>query len=141
VVADLSLTFSRTGTDLEITNDPNGTSFWIDSTIYPQFTPRTTYAPDSAYVAGSKLLAATLAAASIPVVIYAQAATTAALATLKAELEAAVSQFAYTLTLVVDGTSYSWPADFSWPIWGDVDSGMVGAHIARAALTIPVNPA
>lgn len=140
----MSLTIDRASlslSDLVIGNDPTGADFWIDSTIYPQFSPRVTYAPDSAYVAGKKLLAATLDAAVLPAVIYAQAATSAALATLRAELEAAVSQFSYTVTLTVDGVAQSWPADFTWPIWGDVDSGMVAAKLARASFSISVNPA
>jgi len=140
-VTALSLTISRDGADLVITNNPTGTDFWVDTVVSPQFSIRATYAPASAYVAGNKLLAAVLDASVLPLVVYAQAASSSALATLQAELEAAVSQFSYTVTLTVDGVARSWQADPTWPNWGDVDSGMVAAKIARASFAIPVNPA
>lgn len=106
----------------------------------PTFDVRTTYAPDSAYVPGSQLLAAVLTAATLPAVVVAQASTTAGLAALKAELAAAVWQFAYPLTLTVDGTAHPWDAGPCWPAWGELSSAFVDAHMAAANLVIPVQP-
>ena len=139
----LSLTITRTAlslADLVITNDP-APGIWIESVGAPSFSQRLTYAPPSDYIPGNKLLAKALDASSLPVVLYAKASTSAALATLKASLEAAVNQFAYTVTLTVDGVSQSWAADPTWPNWGDVDDGMAAAKAARALFSIPVNPA
>lgn len=106
----------------------------------PAFDVRTTYAPDSAYVPGSQLLAAVLAASTLPLVVCAQAATAAGLAALKAELAAATFQFTYPLTLTVADQVQQWEAGPAWPVWGDLTSAWVGANMARAALAIPINP-
>ena len=135
----LSLTISRDGADLVIENDPSD-PLYVESVGNPQFSMRLSYAPASDWVPGSKLLAAVLEQSSLPVVVYARAASSAALAAVQAELESAVSQFAYTVTLTVDGVARSWAADPTWPNWGDVDEGLVSAKAARASFAIPVNP-
>jgi hypothetical protein len=106
----------------------------------PQFDVRYTYAPDSAYVAGSQLLTAVLAASTLPVGVGAKASSTAALAALQAELAAATYQFAYTVTLTVDGVARSWDAGPSWPAWGELTSWVVDAYMARGNVVIPINP-
>lgn len=141
-----SLTFDRTSLglpDLVITGEaPAGAGFFItrDGLGQPAFDVRATYAPDSAYVGGSVLLAAVLSASTLPVTVCAQAPTAAGLAVLKAELEAAAFQFTYPLTLTLADEPRTWDAGPAWPAWSDTASEWVGVNMARAALAIPVNP-
>lgn len=106
----------------------------------PTFDVRSTYAPDSAYTPGSQLLAATLQASTLPVVVVVQANSTAALTTLKAALAQAAFQFAYTVTLTVNGTAQVFDAGPCWPAWSGLTSALVDAHMVRATLAIPVQP-
>ena len=142
----ISLTIDRTSlslADLVITNDPYAGNYHLpeDGLERPGFSMRRTYAPDSAYFPGRTLLAAVADASTLPVVIYTHAASAALLAAARAALEAATSQFAYDVTLSVDGQSQTWLADPELPQWGPVDSGLVRAHIEVARLVIPINPA
>lgn len=140
-----SLTIARESplADLVITNDPHAGNFHLpeDGLERPGFTMRRTYAPDSAYFPGRTLLAAVADASTLPVIIYAHATTSALLVTAMAELEAALTQFAYDITLSIDGQAKTWLADPELPQWGAIDSGMVRAHMARASVVIPINPA
>lgn len=141
-----SVTFSRTSLslpDLVIGGDPNASNFHLpeDGADRPNMLMRRTYAPDSAYVGGRQMLAAVRDAGSIPLVIYVHATTAALLETAKDELEAATSQWTYDLTLTVNGQARTWAADPELPTWGALDSGMVKAHLARASIVIPLNPA
>ena len=144
---DLSISIDRTSlgtTPLVITNNPHGTSLHLpeDAATWPVFDTRKTRGPASAYVKGpGALLAAVRDAAAMPVTIYAHADTAAALNTAKAELEAAVAQWSYGLTLTVDSVAHAYTAEILLDLpWGSVDSGMVRAHMASASFTIPLNP-
>jgi hypothetical protein len=148
VTIALALTLERTALSLAplvITNNPyDDVALWLpeDGLSEPDFDMRVTYAPDSAYMPGRFKIAAVLDMTSIPCTIYARGTTTSALQSAKNELAAAVSQWAFDVTLTVDGVAQTWPAAApSWPKWGDVDSGMVAAHIAKASFSIPLNPA
>lgn len=127
---------------LVITNDPFAGTFHLpeDGVALPGWSMRRTYAPDSFWVGGKQLLAAVREAATLPLVIYAHASTTVALEAAKAELEVALSQFDYDITLTVDSVATTYRCEPEWPQWGPVDSGMVRAHMARAAVVVPVNP-
>lgn len=141
-----TLTLDRSGLSLEDLvipgTAPTGAGLFLRSggLSEPTFDVRTTYAPDSAYVSGSVLLAAVLTASTLPVSVVAQAATSEALAALRAELSAAVFQFAYTVTLTVDGVATAWDAGPCWPAWGELTSPMVDARLSVASLVIPVQP-
>lgn len=142
----ISLTFDRNSlslTPLVVTSNPHGTTLHLpeDGLTWPAFGTRRTYAPDSAYAAGRALLAAVKDATEIPVTVYAHGDTTAALNAAQAELEAAVAQWSYDLTLTVDGVPHVYRAEIVLGIpWGPVDSGMVRAHMARTSFSIPLNP-
>jgi hypothetical protein len=140
----LSLTISRASlslADLVITNDPTQ-PFHLpeDGLEEPDVTYRLAYMPDSRDVHGKELVAAALEHSAIPATIYAKAADSATLATLKAELRAALGQFSYDVTLNLDGATATYSADPCGPRWGAVDSGMVKARMAKASVTIPVYP-
>jgi hypothetical protein len=101
---------------------------------------RRTYAQDSAYVAGKALLAAIPEASTLPLIIYATGASSAAVEVNKALLNAALGQWAYTITTTVDGVATAYNAEPCIPTWGALDSGMVRARLARASVSVPVNP-
>lgn len=127
--------------DLVITNDPAGALFLAEAGLgRPSFSFRKEYAPESPWVAGQALLAAVQDASAIPCNIYARGASTAAVEAAMVELEVALSQFIYTVTVEVDGVARSYEAECTAPVWGDVDSGEVAAHLVRASVVIPVNP-
>lgn len=115
---------------------------WIplDGIQLPDFSMRTVYAPPSNQVAGQVLLGAVLDSAAFGATVMVHGATPAALGVLKATLQAAVSQFSYTVTLDQDGTSQTWQGDATWPAWGTLEWNLSSRNWARAGLSIPVNP-
>lgn len=141
----LSLTLTRTSlslADLVIDSDPFSGSFHLpeDGIEWPRFDTRRTYAPPSEFVAGRVLLSAVPDVGAMTTTIYARGTDAATLKAAKAELEAAVSQFSYTLTLTENGQSWTWTAQPELPSWGQVDTGMVRAFMAKATVVIPLNP-
>lgn len=144
----LTITIDRTGLALDpliIGDSPDGSGvgLWIPAGGYvsPDFTARLTYAPDSAYVAGRALLAATLEAATLPLVIIVEGSSQADMAARKAELAAALFQFSYTVTVDLDGNSETWSADPTYPQWGEISHAWASRFMGRAVVTIPINPA
>lgn len=137
----LSVTFERSGADLTITNDPTATITLLEDGFgRPGFTIRRTYAPDSAWVGGRQLLASVADAGSLPLAFNIRASSASALEALVTEVEAATSQFAYDLTINIDGQTRTWAADPELPSWF-ADSGMVKAHMVRGSIVVPLNPA
>lgn len=140
----LSVTFTRAALSLPdlVVGDHPGDGLWIseDGVGAVGWDFRRTYAPDSGWFSGKGLLAAVREASTLPLTVYAQAASSAALDALKAELETAAAQWSYTATVTVDGIATTYNCEPAIPQWGSVDSGMVRAHMARCQLVIPVNP-
>lgn len=142
----LSVTFDRSALELPplvIGRLPSaGVPLWLpeDGVSEPDFAFRIFYAEDSAYVPGRQALAAVLDASTLPLVVKARGESGVALRAAKGLLEAASSQWAYEVTVNIDGATQTFPADPCWPSWGRVDSGAVKAGIATASLSIPVNP-
>lgn len=130
------------GASLTVTDTVPTAGFWLPEDGVGQIARdiRRTYATDSAYYPGKVLLAAVEDAGTVPLTIYAQAATSAALQTLRDQLEAAALQWSYDLTITVDGVAKTYNAELAMPVWTALDSGMARAHIDRCALSIPVNP-
>lgn len=140
----ITLTISRDSlslADLVITGDFSG-DYHIpeDGTFWPRFTTRRTYAPTSAFVPGELLMGAVQDAGEWPLTIYAHGDDAAALSAAMDALEAALTQPSFEATLNVNGVTRTWPADPEFPDWGEVDSGMARAFIARASVTLQVNP-
>lgn len=141
-----SLTFDRT--TLSLTPlviglySPTATYFLAgDGVFRPDFTVRRTYAADSNYIPGKRLLTAVADAGTLPVVIYLQADTTADLETARGALNDAATQWSYDVTLTIDGVARTYQADPEFPQWGQVTHGEMRAFMARASIQIPVNPA
>jgi len=147
VTTALSLTIDRTALSLAplvIPGTPTTDNpFWIPKGGIgrPDFTMRLGYAPDSRWVPGKVLLDAVLEASSLPVTVWIdRVANLAELQTSRRELEAAFSQFTYTVTVTVGGQVESWQADPTWPAWGSLRHELVDELVDRADLVIPVNP-
>jgi hypothetical protein len=141
----LSVTFTRAALslpDLVVGDHPGNGSLYVteDGVGAVGWDFRRTYAPDSGWMSGKGLLAAVREASTLPLTIYAHAATSAALGSTKAELEAVAAQWSYTATVTVDGVSEVYNCEPAIPQWGSLDSGMIRAHLARCQLVIPVNP-
>lgn len=117
------------------------TGRWIpeDGLTYPAKRWRKQYATSN-HLHGDVLVRATLEHASIGATLYVKAADAAALKTAKAEVEDALGQFFYNVTVTEDGQATTYSADPADVSWGDADSGMSGAHLARCSVLIPVYP-
>lgn len=141
----LSVAFSRAALslpDLTIGDHPGDGSLYLneDGVGAVGWDFRRSYAPDSGWFSGKGLLAAVRDASTLPLTIYAHAASSAALDAARAELGAAAAQWSYTVTVTVDGIATAYNCEPAIPQWGPVDSGMVRARLARCQLVIPVNP-
>lgn len=131
--------------DLEITGDPVGNPtvpfyFPPEGVQLPDFAMRMNYAPPSVWTPGQLLLSATLDSAALGLSVIVRGSSEANLATLKAELEAAVSQFSYEVSVVQGAVTQTWTADPTWPAWGALTFPMASNFMAQAGLSIPVNP-
>lgn len=139
----LSLTIDRSALtlpDLVIGNDPSA-GLWLpeDGFTRPGKAWNRTVVRSS-FGHGAVQTRATLEQASINATIYAQGATTAALRTKQAELEDALFQWIFSATITEDGQALTYECDCADVGWGEADSGMVRAHLARASVTIPCYP-
>lgn len=129
--------------DLVIDGNPSTGDFHLteEDCTWPAFTMRRTYAPQSEAVGGEQLLAMVPNQGTIGLGIEAHGGDAAGTALAKLELEAALTQFSYPLTLEVAGVTIgTYLADPEFPQWGALDSGNVRAAIDTATITIPINP-
>lgn len=119
---------------------PSG--FWLpaDGLRLPQFEERRDHAPDSAFKGGKMLLAVVLEQSNLPLIIRAAGSSVADLATKQAELEQALTQFMFPLTLDIDGAARTWEAEFAWPNLQTPDAAMRQDLTARFVVDIPINP-
>lgn len=134
----ISVTISRTDlalADLTFSGDPAG-DFHVpeDGVRWPRVAMRKIYAPESEFIAGRVKLAQVEGVADYPVTLYVHGDTTADVFTNMDALEAAVCQFEFDLTITIDGQSRTYRAEGDFPDWGEVDSGMVRAHLAKGTV-------
>lgn len=119
-------------------------TYWLPETgvEWPKFGRRKSLGDPSPYLSGRPLLARVSDMGSLPLTVYVRATTSSALDTAKTALQTAVDQWTYDLTLTVDGVAATYTAECADDeiAWGEIDSGMVGAHIARGSLVIPLYP-
>lgn len=94
----------------------------------------------SPFIHGTVQTGAVLEQASLPYTIYAGGASTAALRAKQDELEAALFQWIFDLTVTEDGAATTFECDCADVSWNEFDSGMTRAHMARATVTIPCYP-
>ncbi len=109
----------------------------------PAMQPRVTYAPDSAYEDGSTPLAVSWQQVPLAFdVSTTNAATEAASRLLIAELRQAISQFSFTVTVVVDGApaeTWTCHAGAIQPV-GSRTFANLARHNPEWSVTIPAHP-
>lgn len=123
--------------DLVVDNNPFTGDFHLPEAglNWPRLSMRKVYAPESEFIAGRVKLAQVPGVLdNYPVTFYAHAATTEALFAAQDELEAAVTQFTFELTVTIDGESRVYVADGDFPDWGEVDSGMVRGFLVKGTV-------
>lgn len=107
----------------------------------PDWAVRSSYAPDSDWVAGRQLLNSVMDQAALVLLVnIGPAADAATLGGYRSALEAAVGQFIYGVTLTIDGVAQVWSAERTAVQYGDLSSRVSPLFTDYAALTIPVNP-
>lgn len=108
----------------------------------PGVTPRATTAGDSPWVHGSVTVAAVREQSALPLEVLVQADSDALLEAAIAELDAALWQFAYTVTVTVGGVGQVWAADpAAWSTAGDARRWAYAARFIEVlTVTIPVHP-
>lgn len=127
---------------ITITDNPHGTAYWLDEDgiIEPEVEHRVSFADDSPHVGGSLATQSVRAMAALGLTVYTQASDGATLKAQKRALEAILSQFTYTAALTITGDPDTYTCLPARVSWGTVDSGMVRRLIAKAVVTIPVQP-
>jgi len=108
----------------------------------PGITWRTTYAPDSINVHGSEAIAAVKEQTSIPAEVIVLGTDWTAVETAIDALDAALSQWSYTVTQTAGGVTRTWSAGpASWSSSSNaVESYNVDQAFDVLTLTIPVYP-
>lgn len=119
----------------------NGTTFRIteDGIGRPARKWRFSNMPDSDSVHGTEHTSASLDESDLPLRVLVKSTTTSGLEAALDELELALSQFDYEVTVTIDGVSRVWgasPADSA----ASLDSGQAFAHLSTVTVTIPVYP-
>lgn len=114
----------------------------VDGLGRPAITWRLTSMPDSADAHGTEYIAAVKEQSSLPLRVMVRAGTSAALNTAVTDLEDALSQFSYTVTVTVDGVAKTWSCSpAAYGIDGSqVDYFKVVQHYEVLTITVPVYP-
>lgn len=144
-MATATLSIDRTGLALAalvFDGSDTGTTHVLVELNEPAMVARTQYAPPSRFINGLTAVASTWEHTNLTATVRLEGATSAALATAKAALKVALSQFSYTVTTTVNGVAAVWQADRgSMALAGDT---LAYENLRRDVevyrLTIPVHP-
>lgn len=140
----LSLSIDRTSLALSALtlsgSAPAGDGIVIASLGRPAFQARLVQAPPSDVMPGRVTLGAVKDQGTLPLTVHVLASSSASRASLEQELEEALFQFAYDVTLTIDGSAQTFAADPCVPQWGDLLYGDVRQFTSTASIVIPVNP-
>lgn len=141
----ISLTIDRTSLDkseIYIPDHCQGPSgYWLgEGFSKPSFTPRYNYAPDSNFLPGKQLLSVVLDQGVINGNIYMRGFDNDDLEDLKVDLEEALWQFVFEVSLNDNEKSRRFMADPTYPLWGDYVVGYDRLYVARATVSIPISP-
>jgi hypothetical protein len=140
-MSQITVTFTLASGTLVVGPSAGVGSYWVPDrdSLDVAYSLRYRSAPDSDVHPGRVLLAYTTDQSELNMTIYAHASSAANLATMKANLAAALL-YPGAIAVNQDGvtTTYTdrWPALPKW----EQDSGMANAHLARAVCVVPVNP-
>lgn len=139
-----SVTIARTALSLPdlVINDTSSTyRLTPDGLGEPGMTWRLTAMPDSADTHGTEYIAGALEQTSLPLKVLVMGADAAAVRTARNALTAALSQWDYTIAVVVDGQSATWScAPGSWSLADGVQYAMVAAQLEVMTISVPVYP-
>lgn len=121
--------------------DIEESNYWIryNTLFRPGFEARRKYSSESVW-APPKLLAVVRESALLVFSAMVQATSASELTTKMTELEVALSQFEYDVTMTLDGISETWQADATLPAWGVVNHVLQDHNQTIAAIQIPINP-
>lgn len=127
---------------LTVGSYPTVGGYWFpeDGTSEPEFDQRTAFADDSPHVAGSLATQSVTGLGTWAGTVYTLAASEGDLKAQKRALEACVRQFSYVMSLTIVGSPDDYTCLAGRISWGEYDSGMAHDLIARAVITIPVQP-
>lgn len=128
--------------DLTIGAVPHGGAFWLpeDGFTEPEYSQRDTMADSSPHARGAVATQSVTDEGTFECLIYTGAVDGATLKANKRMLEATIRQFRFTTTLTIVGDPDAYASRAGHISWGEVDSGMVAQLMARAVVTIPVQP-
>lgn len=142
-MATLSVTVDRsdlTLADLVISGDASS-GLWIPEEGFVRPEKRWNRSTASSrWTHGDVQTGARLEHATLQFTVYARGTSAADLMAKRNEVEAAFFQWVYDLTVSEDGQAVTYTADCADVSWGEADSQMAGAFMARAVLTVPVHP-
>lgn len=129
--------------DLVIPDSCTSPGIWIayGGVRWPTFDFRKLHAPDSNYIRGKQLLAAVRDQGELTVRFIAQHTTQTGLADLTEEMDLALGQFIYDVTLDIDGRTGTWEAEPVGINWSEpITPGQIGAVVQVGSAAIPINP-
>jgi hypothetical protein len=137
----LSVTISRTPTDLTMPGIGTDVSagLFVQSVTRPGRTWRRSRVTAD-WLDGAPQVSAVLDITEVALTVAARAATAADLQALRDDLDDAVSQWSFLLSLTEDGVTRTYSADCADVTWQPYQRGMAAALVATASLTIPVHP-
>jgi hypothetical protein len=139
-----SLSIDRTGLSLSalVFTGADGDTRGLVELGEPARLGRVTYAAPSPWLHGSQSIAGVWEHTNLNAMVRLEAASAAALQTLKDELVAAVGQFSYTVTTTVNGVVKAWAADMgSVSLAGDsLSYENLRRNVEVYRVTIPVYP-
>lgn len=95
--------------------------------------------PDADGIHGTEHVAASLEESSLPLKVLVTAGSSSALEDALDELEEALAQFSYEVTVTIGGVSRVWIGSPANTV-ASLDSGEAAAHISTVSVTIPVHP-
>lgn len=126
---------------LAITDDGSTYQLKQDGLSRPAMTWRFTTMPDSADIHGTENVAAARERTTIPLEVIVKSTSSSALNTAVVALETALSQWAYDVTVTVDGVAQVWhAAPAAWSFSQPTSPGMVAQFFTLMTITIPVYP-
>lgn len=139
-----SITINRDRLELPVLviSNPFESDFWIpeEGLIEPEFAQRDALADESAFTPGRLGTNSVTDEGTLQSEVYVKGIDEVTLKANKRGLEAAVRQFRFPVTVEAIGAPDTYNARAGRLSWGTFDSGMGSALLARAAVTIPVQP-
>ena len=94
----------------------------------------------SPFMHGTVQTGATLDQATLPFEVYAEGTSTATLHTKMDELETALFQFTFGVTVTIDAEATVWAGYCADVSWSDVDHELADLFVSKATISVPCHP-